>query len=335
MNVLVTGGLGYIGSHLSILLAEAGCNVLIVDNLSNSQFEIFSKIQYISKKEVNFSKLDIRDTNSLSQFLSKNKIDSVIHCAGLKSVGESVKNPIKYYDNNINGTISLINAMNENNIKKLIFSSSATVYGEPNYLPIDEGHSTNQLNPYGFSKLTIENILKDLTLSDKEWRIIILRYFNPVGAHESGLIGELPLHPTNLMPIISMVAANKLKKLLVYGDDYPTEDGTCIRDFIHVMDLAEGHELALKQLNKSKKQFDIFNLGTGSGVSVLEMIRKFHEITGVEIPYEFSERRPGDVTSSYACSKKAQKYLKWKPKRDLNTMCSSAWAWQNYYDKNN
>lgn len=328
MNILLTGGTGYIGSHSAVALIEAGHKVVLFDNLSNSHFDVVERLQKITNQIIPFVKGDIRDTSMLSKTIKDHKIDGVLHFAGLKAVGESVEKPLEYFDNNVRGTISLIQAMQENRVKKLVFSSSATVYGEPQYLPIDEDHPTRATNPYGRTKLHIEEMLQDFVIADSVLGVVCLRYFNPVGAHESGLIGESPNGtPNNLMPFVSQVAAGKRAKVNVFGDDYPTPDGTGVRDYIHVLDLASGHLAAINFL-AGTKGWHAINLGTGHGSSVLEMIGQFATSSSQTVPYEVVGRRPGDVASCYASAEKAEKLLNWKATRDLKSMCSSAWKWQ-------
>jgi len=330
MNVLLTGGMGYIGSHTAVALTEAGHEVVLYDNLINSKCIVLDRLETIIGKSLTFIKGDVCDTLKLEQALTLHKIDTVIHFAGLKAVGESVQKPINYYVNNVTGTISLLKAMHTANIKNIVFSSSATVYGDPQYLPLDEQHPTSATNPYGRSKLQIEEILADLTKSDPEWRIVCLRYFNPVGAHESGLIGEAPNDiPNNLMPYIAQVATGKLPYLNIFGDDYKTKDGTGVRDYIHVMDLAEGHKAALDFINNNIGWHAI-NLGTGTGYSVLEMVRVFEQISGNNnIPYQVTNRRAGDVAICYAAVENARQQLSWVAKRDLYEMCRSTWYFQS------
>ena len=328
MNILLTGGAGYIGSHLALVLTEAGHQVVILDNFCNSHCSILERLEKILGKVVPCIEGDIRDTELVKKVLQDYKIDAVIHFAGLKAVGESVQNPIDYFDNNVGGTISLLQAMRTTNIKTLIFSSSATVYGVPQYLPLDENHSTQANNPYGRSKLHIEEMLADVVASDSTWHIACLRYFNPAGAHESGLIGEDPNGiPKNLMPYIVQVALGKLPHLNIYGNDYDTPDGTGVRDYIHVMDLAEGHLAALNFLRK-KLGLHVFNLGTGKGSSVLELVKAFEEVSGKSIPLKITNRRAGDVAICYAKVDKSNVDLSWKATLTLGEMCSSSWASQ-------
>jgi UDP-glucose 4-epimerase len=328
VNILLTGGTGYIGSHTAVDLVVAGHNVTLFDNLSNSSHEVVGRIERITNQSITLVKGDIRDTSLLSKTIKEKKVDAVMHFAGLKAVGESVKRPLDYFNNNVGGTISLLEAMQENQVKTLVFSSSATVYGEPQYLPIDENHPTSATNPYGRTKLHIERMLQDVVTSDSSFSVVCLRYFNPAGAHESGLIGESPDGvPNNLIPFLSQVAAGKHPKVNVFGDDYPTVDGTGVRDYIHVLDLASGHLAALNYLTDKKGWYAI-NLGTGNGSSVLEMISQFALSSARSIPYEIVDRRPGDVAACYATAEKAHKLLNWKATRDLKSMCSSAWKWQ-------
>jgi UDP-glucose 4-epimerase len=327
-KILLTGGMGYIGSHTVIALIEANFEVVLYDNLSNSKNSVLNILQRITGVQIPFIEGDVRDTLRLKKILNNHNIDAVIHFAGLKSVAESVENPIEYYENNITGTISLIKAMTAAKVRDLIFSSSATVYGEPEYLPIDEGHPTSAINPYGRSKLQIEEILSDIAKSDLSWNITCLRYFNPVGAHSSGFIGDNPIDvPNNLMPYICNVASGVLPHLNIYGNDYDTIDGTGVRDYIHIMDLAQGHISALHYL-KQQKGYHLFNLGTGQGCSVLEMIKTFEQVSGKTISYQFSDRRLGDVASCFAKVDKANIEMGWKATQTLEDMCSSTWAFQ-------
>jgi UDP-glucose 4-epimerase len=328
MNILLTGGLGYIGSHVAVILANNGHDVTIVDNLSNCKIDVLERLKLILKSAPRFVQGDIRNQTLLETVLKECNIDAVIHFAGLKAVGESVQEPLVYYDNNVGGTLSLLKAMRSCNVKTLVFSSSATVYGIPRYLPLDEDHPTNPQSPYGKTKLQIEEILKDLAFSDKYWHIIALRYFNPVGAHASGLIGEEPNGiPSNLMPYLSQVAARRLEKLRIFGGDYESSDGTGIRDYVHVMDLAEGHLAALKHIN-GYPGFDVMNLGTGFGHSVLELVKIFEEQNLIAIPYEIVSRRQGDIASCFANVEKAERVMGWKAKYNLMEMCKDAWRWQ-------
>jgi UDP-glucose 4-epimerase len=328
LNILLTGGAGYIGSHTAVVLSQAGHNIVLLDNFCNSHKSVLKRLQMILGKSVVCIDTDIRNTYAVSKSLEDYKIDAVIHFAGLKAVGESVVNPIEYYANNVQGTISLLEAMKLKNIKSLVFSSSATVYGDPQYLPIDENHPTAAVNPYGRSKLHIEEMLRDLAQSDLEWAVICLRYFNPVGAHSSGLIGEDPDGlPNNLMPHIGMVASGRLPFLNIYGNDYSTDDGTGMRDYIHVMDLAEGHLAALAYLKK-EKGFLALNLGTGRAYSVMELVKNFEIASNRSIPLKVQARRPGDIAKCWADPTQAMKKINWTAHRDLNSMCSDSWKWQ-------
>lgn len=330
MNILLTGGTGYIGSHAAVALVQAGHEIVLLDNLSNSQRQVVDHIAQILGRSVSFIEGDIRDVSLVEQALRQHHIDAVMHFAGLKAVGESVKLPLAYYANNVQGTISLLQAMQVCGVTTIVFSSSATVYGDPTYLPIDEQHPTSATNPYGRTKLHIEEMLADLAASCSDWKIARLRYFNPVGAHPSGLIGEDPNGiPNNLMPIVSRVAAGILPVLSVYGNDYPTPDGTGVRDYIHVMDLVEGHLSALKFLeNQNLGGCHTFNLGTGQGYSVLDMLRAFEDISGQKVPYQIVARRPGDVASCFAKVDRAAQVLGWRARRDLAEMCQSNWHFQ-------
>ena len=329
MRVLLTGGLGYIGSHVAVELISEGHEVIFLDNLSNSNINVIDKLNEITKKEISFIEGDIRDTSLLIKVLKQREINSVVHLAGLKSVGESVSYPITYYENNVAGTVSLLKAMNESGIFDLIFSSSATVYGEPKYLPLDEYHETKSSTPYGRTKLHIEEMLLDLCKSDSKWSIISLRYFNPVGAHSSSLIGEDPPGiPNNLMPYLAKVALDKLPCLNIFGGDYPTKDGTGVRDYIHIEDLALGHVAAM---NFTQKQngFHVFNLGTGQGTSVLEMINAFESESNIKVNYKIVGRRDGDVAICFADPSKAEIILNWKATRGVNEMCRSYFNFLN------
>jgi UDP-glucose 4-epimerase len=334
MNILVTGGAGYIGSHTAITLSEAGHKVVIYDNLCNSSELILGHLERVLGNALPFIKGDIRDKNLLEKTLCEHKINAVVHFAGLKSVADSVKDPLGYFDNNVLGSIQLLEAMNNVGVRIMVFSSSATVYGEPHYLPYDETHPTNPINPYGRTKLQVEEILKAISESDSTWRVGILRYFNPVGAHDSGLIGENPKGiPNNLMPYLTLVAAGKLPALNIYGNDYSTKDGTCERDYIHVVDLAEGHLAALNFLN-DHSGCHIFNLGSGAPVSVLELVTSFEKVSGINLPYQFVERRLGDLPRYYALTIKANNLLNWKAHSDLEEICTSAWLWQQKLNLN-
>ncbi len=329
MSVLVTGGAGYIGSHCCVELLNDGYNVIAVDNLSNSKKEALDRVESITGKSLHFHQADITDREALDEIFAKYDIDSVIHFAGLKAVGESVEKPLHYYYNNVTGTIRLCEVMHEHNVKNIVFSSSATVYGDPEDVPITEDFPLKPTNPYGRSKLMVEQVLSDLHQADPSWNVVLLRYFNPVGAHESGQIGEDPTGiPNNLMPYISQVAVGKLDELKVFGDDYPTRDGTGIRDYIHVVDLCIGHLDALEKV-KEEPGLEVYNLGTGQGYSVLEMIEAFEKASGKEIPYTITDRRPGDIAECFADPSKAEKELGWKAERGIDDMCSDTWNWQS------
>ncbi len=329
MNILLTGGTGYIGSHAAVVLAAAGHRVVLYDNFSNSRADVVATLREITGQALPFVQADIRDSEKVAGVLQNHEIDAVIHFAGFKAVGESVEKPLEYYDNNICGTTGLLRAMVACNIKALIFSSSATVYGNPRYLPVDEQHPLGATNPYGRTKLHIEEMLSDLVKADPAWRIISLRYFNPIGAHESGRIGEDPEDSvTNLLPSIARVAAGKLPQLHIFGDDYDTPDGTGVRDYIHVMDLVEGHLSALAHLFEGSDPFRIYNLGAGRGYSVLQMVRAFEAASGRSVPYTFAPRREGDVATCYASADKAAVALNWRAGRTLEEMCASAWKFQ-------
>ena len=326
MNIFVTGGAGYIGSHTCVELLESGHDVVVSDNLSNSSAESLRRVESIAGKSLTLIEGDIRDETALSEAMSG--CDAVIHFAGLKAVGESVAKPLEYYDNNVNGTLCLLRAMQTNGIKTLVFSSSATVYGDPEKLPLSEDHPLRTTNPYGQTKLVIEEILRDLYRSDESWRIMILRYFNPVGAHESGLIGEDPQGiPNNLMPFVAQVAIGRRENLTVFGGDYPTHDGTGVRDYIHVVDLANGHLKALESL--ITPQCSAINLGTGTGYSVLDVVRAFADASGREIPYIIAPRREGDIATCYADPSTAAQKIGWSAKRNLDKMCKDAWNFQS------
>lgn len=329
MNILVTGGAGYIGSHTIIELIKNGHEVIVADNLSNSSRESIKRVEKITNSIVPFYEIDVRNNAALEEIFGKNTIDAVIHFAGLKSVGESVSKPIEYYENNIDSTLVLLKTMQKFSVKKLIFSSSATVYGTPSELPLTESSRVGVgiTNPYGQTKYMIEQILRDLSVADSSFEITALRYFNPIGAHDSGLIGEDPNgRPNNLLPYISQVAIGKLEKVNVFGNDYKTPDGTGVRDYIHVVDLARGHVAAL---NHMKAGFDTYNLGTGIGISVLDLISAFSKASGKEIPYCISARRPGDVAACYASSEKANKELGWKAEKTIDEACADSWKWQS------
>lgn len=327
-TILVTGGAGYIGSHACVELLEAGYQVVVVDNLLNSKEEALRRVEKITGKKLQFIKCDLLDRETLQQVFNDHKPDAVMHFAGLKAVGESVEKPLYYYRNNISGTVNLLEAMASSGVKDLVFSSSCTVYGAPDSLPITEDFPLGAVNPYGQTKLTIEYMLRDLAAADPDWNISILRYFNPVGAHPSGEIGEDPLGiPNNLMPYITKVAVGELEELSVWGDDYDTPDGSCIRDYIHVVDLAKGHIKALEKLFDSPGLL-IHNLGTGTGQSVLEVVQAFVSATGKNIPYRIAIRRPGDAPAVYAQTDKAERELGWMAKLDINAICADAWRWQ-------
>lgn len=328
MAILITGGAGFIGSHTCIEMLNAGKDIVVIDNLDNSSSVSLERVEKITGKKVRFYENDVCDKSALRKIFKEENIEAVIHFAGLKAVGESVREPIRYYQNNLESTISLIEVMTEFNVKKIVFSSSATVYGVAKTMPLKEGMPTGAINPYGRTKLFIEEILKDLYVADKDWSIALLRYFNPIGAHKSGLIGEDPKGiPNNLMPYISQVAVGKLEKLHVFGNDYNTVDGTGVRDYIHVVDLAKGHVKAIDWAINNKG-CEAINLGTGNGVSVLQLRDAFVKATGVEIPYVIDPRRPGDPDEVYADSSKAEKLLGWKAELGIEEMCEDTWRWQ-------
>lgn len=325
MKILVTGGTGYIGSHTAVELLNSNYEIIIVDNLSNSKIEVVYKIKQITGKDFKFYQIDLRDKDKLSNIFKENKIDAVIHFAGLKAVGESVEKPLLYYRNNLDSTLTLCEVMNEYNVKKLVFSSSATVYGSQKVLPIKETASLSTTNPYGSTKLFIEYILDDIYKSDNEWSIIKLRYFNPVGAHVSGIIGEDPNGiPNNLMPYISKVATKELPYLNIFGNDYNTKDGTGVRDYIHVVDLAKGHLKALEYIDNNKGSIAV-NLGTGVGYSVLDIVKSYEKVNNIEIPYKIVDRRDGDIEECYADPSKAYELLNWKTEKTLDDMVKSAY----------
>ena len=330
MAILLPGGAGYIGSHTAVELLNKGEEIIIIDNFSNSKPRVLEAIKKITKKDFKFYEMDYGNKEKLEKVFEENKIDSVINFAGFKAVGESVKKPIEYYKNNISGCLVLLETMKKYNVKKFIFSSSATVYGEPQKIPITEDCKTGgTTNPYGTTKLFIEQILKDIYKSDESWDICILRYFNPVGAHESGLIGEEPQGiPNNLMPYIVRVASGELKELSVFGNDYPTHDGTGVRDYIHVVDLAIGHIKALDKLDKEEKGLYIYNLGTGTGYSVLDMVKAFEKANNVKVPYKIAPRRPGDIAKCYADPTKAKNELGFVAHKNLEDMCKDSWNFQ-------
>ncbi|MCS2609037.1 UDP-glucose 4-epimerase GalE [Halomonas dongshanensis] len=330
--ILLTGGTGYIGSHIAVELLEAGYDVILLDNLCNSQRSVVTRIEQITQRSVHFHEGDICDYKGLSAFFARYDIDAVIHCAGLKAVGESISKPLEYYDNNVSGTLCLLKAMRQAGVMQLVFSSSATVYGEEAAIPYIEhmprGRTTS---PYGTSKAMIEKLLEDASASDSRWAISILRYFNPVGAHPSGFIGEAPQGiPNNLMPYISQVAAGQRAELAIFGDDYPTPDGTCVRDYLHVVDLAKGHLKALQYLSTG---VDHFNLGTGQGVSVREMVATFERATGVTVPYRFAPRRSGDLPAFWASAEKARKELGWQAEKSVHDMVVDTWRWQQWANR--
>lgn len=328
MAVLVTGGAGYIGSHTCIELLQEENEVIVVDNLCNSSKEALSRVESITGKKVKFYEADLLDANAVENIFEQEDISYVIHFAGLKAVGESVEKPLEYYWNNISGTLILLAAMRKHNVKKIIFSSSATVYGKPETVPIREDSPLSVTNPYGRTKLMLEEILTDLYTSDSSWSVVLLRYFNPIGAHKSGLIGENPKGiPNNLVPYITQVAVGKMPYVRVFGKDYDTKDGTGVRDYIHVVDLAKGHVKAEKALQEPGVH--IYNLGTGIGYSVLEMIQSFEKVCGKEIAYQIQERRAGDIATCYADTEKAWKELGWKAEYNLDDMCRDSWRWQD------
>ena len=329
MKILVTGGAGYIGSHTCIELIKAGYDVVVVDNLCNSSLESLRRVESLVGCNIPFHEVDVRDKAALTQVFKQHSIDGVIHFAGLKAVGESVEKPIEYYDTNVGGTFILANVMREFGCKMFIFSSSATVYGDPRTVPIKENFPLSVTNPYGRSKLMVEEFLQDVFVADDRWHIVLLRYFNPIGAHKSGLIGEDPNDiPSNLIPYISQVAAGKLEKLSIFGGDYDTSDGTGVRDYIHVVDLAKGHIKALQAL-KNRPQVLTVNLGTGNGYSVLDMVKAFEKASGKKVPYQIVGRRPGDIATCYTDPTYAAERLDWKAKYELDEMCKDTWRWQS------
>ena len=323
---LLTGGFGYIGSHTAAILAENNQKFVIVDNFTNCKKDVVNRLEKITKQKVNFFEVDVRDTEALVKIIKENKVTSVIHFAALKSVSDSIIRPLEYYEVNVKGTISLLKAMSYSGLKKFLFSSTAAVYGEPDSCPIDEKHKLNPLNPYAQTKIIIEKILQDISKADNEWSIAILRYFNPIGAHKSGLIGDDPLlkENSNLMPEIIKVVNGSINYLNVFGNDYETSDGTGVRDYIHIMDLSEAHVTALEYVNKNTG-LNFFNIGTGKGVSVLELIKTFEKVSGFRIPIKISNRRKGDCAVCFADPKKANDILDWKSNHDLYQMCESAW----------
>lgn len=330
MSILVTGGTGYIGSHTVVELLSAGYEVVVLDNLSNSSKESLRRVEEITGKKVPFYEADISDREALEEIFTKESIDSCIHFAGLKAVGESVQKPWEYYSNNVAGTLVLVDVMRKYGAKNIIFSSSATVYGDPDSVPITEAAPRKECtNPYGTTKSMLEQILTDIQKADPEWNVVLLRYFNPIGAHESGRIGENPSGiPNNLMPYITQVAVGKRERLGVFGNDYDTPDGTGVRDYIHVVDLAKGHVAALSMIEK-KAGLKIYNLGTGNGTSVLELVKTFEEVNGVKIPYEIMPRRAGDIATNYANPALAREELGWSAMLDIRRMCEDSWRWQN------
>jgi len=334
MHILLTGGAGYIGSHTYIELVKAGFKPVILDNFYNAKPEVLKRLETITGAPVPFVEADIRDRAALDAVFAKWPFTAVVHFAGLKAVGESVAKPLMYYDNNVSGTVNLLEAMAAAKVKQLVFSSSATVYGDPHAVPIREDFPLSATNPYGRSKLMIEDILRDLYKSDASWDLALLRYFNPVGAHESGLIGENPKGiPNNLIPYVTQVAIGKLKSVGVFGNDYDTPDGTGVRDYIHVVDLAAGHVCALEKIRemsgKAGSGVKTYNLGTGRGYSVLDIIKNFEKACGREIPYEIKERRPGDIATCYADATKAREELHWTAQRSIEKMCEDSWRWQS------
>ena len=329
MSILVTGGAGYIGSHTVVELIKLGKEVVIVDNLSNSSILVLDRIEEITGKRPTFYELDVADKAALRSVFEKESIEAAIHFAGYKAVGESVEKPVMYYENNIMSTLSLVEVMAEFGVKKIVFSSSATVYGLNNLSPLLENMPTSATNPYGYTKVMLEQILRDLEVSDKEWSVALLRYFNPIGAHESGLIGEDPAGiPNNLMPFIAQVAVGKRAELSVFGNDYDTVDGTGVRDYIHVVDLALGHIKALEKISDTTGVYT-YNLGSGQGTSVLELVQAFEKVNGVPVPYKIVDRRPGDVATCYANADKALAELNWKTEKTIEDMCRDTWNWQS------
>ena len=332
-TILVTGGAGYIGSHTVVELLNAGHQVIIVDNLCNSSIAVLERIHKLAKPNFRFVQADVRDGAALDRLFAEQPIDGVIHFAGLKAVGESVSQPVRYFDNNVGSTLALLQAMDRAGVRRIVFSSSATVYGDPEQVPITEGSRLQVTNPYGRTKLMCEDILRDLQVSDPRWQVAILRYFNPVGAHISGLIGEHPNGiPNNLMPFITQVAVGQREFLSIFGRDYPTPDGTGVRDYIHVVDLAQGHLAALRYLQQRQTSITV-NLGTGRGVSVQELADTFARVTGVPVPYRFVDRRPGDVAACYADTTLAREALGWQAQLGVERMCQDAWRWQSQNPK--
>ncbi len=338
MRVLLTGGAGYIGSHTCVELLNNGYDVVIADNFDNASEKVLDRIKKITQKDVVVYKIDVADKSALNALFDECDIDAVIHFAGYKAVGESVEKPLMYYRNNLDTTLTLLEVMKEHSVNKIVFSSSATVYGVPKVVPLKEGMPTSCTNPYGWTKLFNEQILTDATIADEDLSVVLLRYFNPIGAHESGLIGESPNGiPNNLMPYITQVAVGKRERLGVFGDDYDTHDGTGVRDYIHVVDLANGHLKALEYINEGHKGTEIFNLGTGTGYSVLDIVKTFSKVNELEIPYQIMPRRAGDVTILTADPQKANEKLNWTAQRGLEEMCRDSWNWQknnpNGYDE--
>lgn len=328
MRILVTGGAGYIGTHTCVELLNEGHEVIVLDNLSNASIKSLDRVKEITNKDLTFYEVDLLDIEKVDEVFEKEAIDAVIHFAALKAVGESVEKPLLYYQNNITGTLNLCEVMTKHNVKNIVFSSSATVYGSPDVVPITEEASLSTTNPYGATKLMMEQILQDLHVADDAWNVVLLRYFNPIGAHESGLIGEDPKGiPNNLVPYITQVAVGKLDYLSVFGDDYDTPDGTGVRDYIHVVDLAKGHVSALQKLNPNDG-VSIYNLGTGNGFSVLEMVNAFADVVGKEIPYKVQARRAGDIATVYADATKAKEEIGWVATKNLKEMCEDSWRWQ-------
>lgn len=328
-TILVTGASGYIGSHTCVELINNGFSVVAIDNLCNSAQEAISRVERITGASIPFHHIDVRNREALDSLLSSQPIDAVIHFAGLKAVGESVANPLMYYDNNVSGSVALLESLTKANVKKFVFSSSATVYGDPESVPIRESFRLSATNPYGRSKLMVEQILGDLAIADPSWGIAVLRYFNPVGAHESGLIGEDPQGiPNNLMPFIAQVAVGRREKLSIFGSDYPTPDGTGVRDYIHVVDLAKGHVAALRRLFEHEGGFTV-NLGTGQGYSVLETVKAFEDASGRPVPYQLVARRPGDIATCYADPANARELLGWSAEKGIKEMCADHWRWQS------
>lgn len=328
MRVIVTGGAGFVGSHVCVALSEAGHEPVIVDNFSNSKRDVPERIERISGAKIDVIEADINDAQAMNSALDRVGAEAVVHCAAYKAVGESVAKPVEYYENNVSGTIVLLKAMAANDLRRIVFSSSATVYGDPDSVPVTEDSpATRATNPYGWTKVMMEQVMNDMHRADPRWSVALLRYFNPVGAHHSGLIGEDPSGiPTNLMPYIAQVAAGKLDRLPVYGSDYPTPDGTGIRDYIHVEDLAAGHVVALDAMTTGSRL--VYNLGTGRGISVLELISAFETATGVEVPYDIVDRRPGDVAETWAAVDRVRQDLGWQATRTIEDMCADMWRWQ-------